>query len=143
VKNVQNSDGEITVTVRANSIPELIEKLQKVLGQYKGSQNQSIQEAVDFPDDIKQLYPDYDEHPHSAAILSVLHANHKGKANAVESLELAKEMKTAFPSLFAGKDEGQVSFGNIFAGTYLQKRGLIHIEIREEEGWKYRVYWVD
>jgi hypothetical protein len=143
VKDVQSIDGEITVTIRANSITELIEKLQKVLGQYKTSQITVSQEAADFPESIKQIYPDYAEHPHSAAMLAVLHANHTGKAHAVESLDLAKEMMSAFPNLFIGKTEGQVSFGNIFAGTYLQKRGLINIEIREREDWEFRVYWVD
>jgi hypothetical protein len=130
------------VTVKAKSIPELVDKLQKILGQYKSMQSVQPQE-VDFPENIKKIYPDYDDHPHSAAMLAVLHANHKGKAHAVVSLDLAKEMMSAFPSLFLGKTEGQVSFGNIFAGTYLQKRGLINIEIREEEDWEYRVYWVD
>jgi len=140
---MQSIDGEITVTIRANSIPELIEKLQKVLGQYKTSQITISPEAADFPDSIKQIYPDYAEHPHSAAMLTALHANHKGKAHAVESMDLTKEMMYALPNLFIGKTEGQVSCGNIFAGTYLKKRGLINIEIRETDGWEYRVYWVD
>jgi len=76
-------------------------------------------------------------------MLAVLHAKHKGKANAVASLDLAKEMMGMFPSLFIGKTEGQVSFGNIFAGTYLKKRGLINIEVCEEKDWEYRIYWVD
>jgi hypothetical protein len=100
------------------------------------------QQEVDFPEHIKEIYPDYEDHPHSAAILAVLHANHKGKANAVESLDLAKEMMEMFPSLFIGKTEGQVSFGNIFAGTFLKKKGLINIEVRQSEGFRYRVYWV-
>jgi len=139
---MESSNGEITVTVKARSIPELVERLQKVLGEYKATQT-TKQESADFPESIKKIYPDYEEHPHSAAILAVLHAKHKGKANAVESLDLAKEMMDMFPSLFIGKTEGQVSFGNIFAGTYLKKRGLINIEIQKREDWKYRVYWVD
>jgi hypothetical protein len=133
---------EIVVTIRAKNVPELIDKLQRVLGQYKSTQ--LIQQPkADFPAHIKQIYPEYEEHPHSAAMLTVLYAKHKGKANAVESLQLAKEMMEMFPNLFIGKKAGQVSFGNIFAGTYLKKKGLINIEKRREDGWVYRVYWVD
>lgn len=135
-------NGEIVVTVKAKSIPELVDKLQKILGQYKSMQPVQ-QQKVAFPEHIKQIYPDYEDHQHSAAMLAVLHASHKGKANAVESLDLAKEMMAMFPRLFIGKTEGQVSFGNIFAGTYLKKRGLVNIEKRKEGDWEYRVYWVD
>lgn len=135
-------NGEIIVTVKAKSIPELVDKLQSILGQYKSIQPIQPQE-IDFPEHIKRIYPDYKDHPHSAAMLAVLYAKHRGRANAVESLKLAREMMEMFPNLFIGKTEGQVSFGNIFAGTYLKKRGLINIEVRKERGWKYRVYWVD
>jgi len=139
---MEAENGEIIVTVKASNIPELVDKLQKILGQYKAMQPIQ-QKQVDFPEHIKQIYPDYEDHPHSAAMLAVLHAKHKGKTNAVESLDLAKEMMAMFPSLFIGKTEGKVSFGNIFAGTYLQKRGLIRIEVRRREDWEYRIYWVD
>lgn len=95
-----------------------------------------------FPDFIKKFYPNYKDNYHSAAMLTVLHDKHKGKANAVESLDLAKEMKARFPTLFREVPEGKISFGNIFAGTYLKKKGLIQIEIRTEKGWEYRLYWV-
>ena len=139
---MEAGNGEIVVTVKASSIPELVDKLQKVLGQYKSMQPVK-QEEIDFPENIKQIYPDYEDHPHSAAMLTVLHEKHKGKANAVESLDLAKEMMAMFPSLFIGKTEGQVSLGNIFAGTYLKKRGLVNIEKQDREDWEYRIYWVD
>ncbi len=140
---MENENGEIVVTVKAKSISDLVDKLQKILGQYKSLQPVESQ-LVDFPENIKKIYPDYRDHPHSAAMLAVLHANHKGKANAVRSRHMAKEMIEMFPSLFIGRTAGKVSFGNIFAGTYLQKNDLIHVEIREEEeGLEYRVYWVD
>lgn len=140
---MEETGGEITVTVKANSIAELVDKLQKILGQYKATVQVAKQEEVDFPEHIKQIYPDYEDHSHSAAMLSVLHAKHKGKANAVESIDLAREMMQMFPSLFIGKTEGQVSAGNIFSGTFLKKRRLVNIEICEREGWEYRIYWVD
>jgi hypothetical protein len=139
---METGSEEIMVTIRAKNVPELIDKLKQVLGQYTALQ--SVQQPkVDFPEHIKQIYPEYEEHLHSAAMLTVLYTKHKGKANAVESLQLAKEMMEMFPNLFIGKTAGQVSFGNIFAGTYLKKKGLINIEKRKEDRWVYRVYWVD
>lgn len=138
---MESGNGDIVVTVKAKSIPELVDRLQKILGQYKSMQPaQTQQQEVDFPEDIKKIYPNYQDNPHSAAMLAVLHANHKGKANAVESLELAKEMMQMFPSLFIGKTEGKVSAGNVFSGNFLMKEGLINIEVRDDEG-EYRVYW--
>ena len=61
------------------------------------------QREVVFSEDIKKMYPDYKEHPQSAAMLAAIHEKHKGKNNAVESLELAQEMMQMFPSLFIGK----------------------------------------
>ena len=143
---MEAQNGEISVTVKAKSIPELVDKLKKVLGQYEVTQPiQQVEppEQVDFPDDIKKIYPDYMDHQHSAAMLSVLREKHRGKANAVESLDLAKEMMQMFPRLFLGKTEGEVSAANVFSGNFLKKRGLINIEVRSDKGWDYRVYWVD
>jgi hypothetical protein len=138
---MESGNGDIVVTVKAKSIPELVDRLQKILGQYKSMQPaQTQQQEVDFPEHIKKIYPKYQDNPQSAAMLAVLHANHKGKANAVESLELAKEMMQMFPSLFIGKTEGKVSAGNVFSGNFLKKEGLINIEVRDDEG-EYRVYW--
>lgn len=142
---METENGEISVTVKASSIPEIVAKLQKILGHYSAMQTvhqPAPQKVVDFPDSIKQMYPDYEDHPHSAAMLAALHANHKGKTNAVESLDLAKEMMQMFPSLLIGKTAGEVSAGNVFSGNFLKKRGLISIEVRNDKGWEYRVYWV-
>ena len=140
---MENENGDIVVTVKAKSIPELIDRLQKILGQYKSVQaTQTMAEEVDFPDHIKKAYPNYEDNPRSAAMLTVLHAAHKGKANAVASMDLAKEMMQMFPSLFIGKTEGKVSAGNVFTGNFLKKKGLISTEVRKENGWNYRVYWV-
>jgi len=143
---MEAENGEISVTIKAKSIPELVEKLQNMLGQYKGlqpAQQAEPQHEVDFPEDIKKVYPDYKNHQHSAAMLAAIYEKHKEKSNAVESFELAKEMLQMFPSLFIGKTEGAVSAANVFSGNFLKKRGLIKIEVRKDKGWDYRVYWAD
>jgi hypothetical protein len=142
---METGNGEISVTVKANSIPELVGKLQKILGQYKAMQPiQGLAQGqeIDFPQHIKELYPDYGYNSHSAAMLTALYANHKGKANAVTSSDLAKEMKQIFPNLFAGKTEGEISAGNVLPGNVLLKKGLIKKEVRKEGKWEYRVYWI-
>lgn len=139
---MQSMDGEITVTVKANSIPELVEKLQKILGEYKASQV-AKKDEIDFPDSTKAIYPNYEDSPSSAAMLTVLHEKHKGKSNAVDSSDLAQEMKDRFPKLFLGETLGKVSAGNVFRGNFLKEKGLINIEVRQEKGYDYRLYWVD
>jgi hypothetical protein len=143
---METENEDISVTIKAKSIPELVEKLQKILGQYKGvqpSQKPEPQREVVFSEDIKKIYPDYKEHPQNAAMLAAIQEKHKGKNNAVESLELAKEMMQMFPSLFIGKTEGAVSASNVVSGNFLKKRKLINIEVKTDDGWDYRVYWAD
>ena len=143
---METENEDISVTIKAKSIPELVEKLQKILGQYKGvqpSHKPEPQREVVFSEDIKKMYPDYKEHPQSAAMLAAIHEKHKGKNNAVESLELAQEMMQMFPSLFIGKTEVAVSASNVFSGNFLKKRKLINIEVKTDDGWDYRVYWAD
>ena len=135
---IQN--GEIVVTVRAKNMPELREKLLAILGEVG---NETNGEA--FPEEIKKIYPDYKRHKHSAAMLTILHEKHKGKKNAVDSWTLAEEMMDKFPRLFKGKTQGKVSFGNIFSGTFLEKRKLLKIDYEkyEDSEGNYRIYWVE
>jgi len=132
-------NGEIVVTVRAKNTQELREKLLAILGETETATNGE----EDFPDDIKQLYPDHSRHKHSAAMLTVLHEKHKGEQNAVDSITLADEMMDRFPKLFKGKTQGKVSFGNIFSGTFLERRGLLHIGYKkyDDSEDEYRIYW--
>lgn len=139
-------DGEIVVTVRARSMPELREKLLAILGETEKTK-EIVEEGAteDFPSAIKELYPDYIRHPHSAAMLTLLHEMHKGEEKAVTSWILADEMMTRFPRLFKGKTRGQVSFGNIFPGNFLQKKRLINIGYTKapDGGNNFRLYWVE
>ena len=73
-------------------------------------------------------------------MLMVLSEKHRGRNNRVSSWELAEEMKERFQELFRRRSIKKISWGNIFAGTQLERRGLIHID-RDEEG--RRTYWVD
>ncbi len=136
------SNDEIIVTVRAKNIAELREKLLKILGETELEENNSEE---DFPEEIKELYPTYKRHQHSAAMLTVLHEKHKGEKNAVDSYDLADEMMDRFPRMFKGKTTGKVSKGNIFSATYLEKKGLLKIgyEKYEDIDDEYRVYWVE
>ena len=138
---MEETNGELTVTVKAKNMPELREKLLAILGETEYIDTSE----EDFPENIKEIYPDYQRHTHSAAILTILHEKHKGKKNAVDSLTLANEMIDKFPRLFKGKTVGKVSFGNIFSGTFLKKKGLIKIgyEKYEDSEDKYRIYWVE
>lgn len=138
---METTNEEITVTVRAKTMPELRKKLLAILGEIETDAD----EFEDFPDHIKEIYPDYKRHTHSAAILTVLYEKHRGEENAVDSLTLASEMIDRFPRLFRGKTPGKVSFGNIFSGTHLEKRGLVEIGYEEykDSDEKYRVYWVE
>jgi len=78
-------------------------------------------------------------------MLTVLHEKQKGKENSVDSLTMANEMIDRFPRLFRGKTPGKVSFGNIFSGTFLEKRGLLEIDYEKYEDSEdtYRAYWVE
>jgi len=139
---MEETNGELIVTVKARSMPELRKKLLAILGETES--DTSVFEE-DFPEYIMKIYPDYKRHNHSAAILTILHEKHKGEENAVDSLTLANEMMDRFPRLFKGKTAGKVSFGNIFSGTYLEKKGLIKIgyEKYEDSEDEYRKYWVE
>jgi hypothetical protein len=133
-------NGEIVVTVRAKNMPELRGKLLEILGEAEENSNGE----EEFPENIKKIYPDYKRHKHSAAMLTILAEKHKGKTNAVDSWDLANEMMDRFPRLFKGKTQGKVSNGNIFSGTFLEKRGLLKIGYKkyEDSENEYRIYWV-
>lgn len=138
-------NNEIVVTVKAKNIPELIAKLNKVLGEYKGVQLAQQQSEIkqEFSEEIKKLYPDHEDNQHSAAMLTVLYEKHHGKANAAWSEQLAEEMMKRFPTLFDGRNKGDVSRGNAFSGTKLVKKGLIKTGTETEDGYDYRTYWVE
>lgn len=135
----------ITLTIRAKDFSELKQKLIQHLREIgvevvESEEGEVEWEEVEFPDEIKRIYPDYEYNFHSAAMLTVLYENHRGRANRVSSWELAKEMKERFPELFVRKSIRKISWGNIFAGTQLEKLGLIHIERDENNR---RTYWMD
>ncbi len=138
---MEQSDGELVVTVRAKNMPELRKKLLAILGETESGAN-VLEE--DFPDSIKSIFPDYEERTHGVAMLTVLHEKHKGKENAVDSPTLAKEMIDRFPHLFKGKTFGEVSKGNVFSGNGLLKKNLIQIDYQkyEDSEDEYRMYWV-
>lgn len=138
---MEETNGELVVTVRAKNMPELKKKLLAIIGE--GEEEVSASEE-DFPDAIKQIFPDYARRTHGAAMLTVLHEKHKGKANAVDSYKLAEEMVDRFPRLFKGKTIGKVSAGNVFSGNGLLKKKLIEkdMEKYEDSDDLYRVYWV-
>jgi len=138
---MEETNGELTVTVRAKNIPELRTKLLKILGEMEDSNHTS----EDFPENIKKIYPEYESNPHSAAILTVLREKHVGKANAIFSWELSEEMIDQFPRLFKGKTQGQVSRGNILPANHLEKAGLLKIGHQKYQNTadEYRVYWVE
>ena len=141
-ENERSIDEQITVTIKARTMPELREKLLAILGE---TSKETEGMEWDFPEHIKKIYPQYRRRKHSAAMLTVLHDKHKGEENSVDSLTMANEMIDRFPRLFRGKTPGKVSFGNIFSGTVLKKRGLIKIGYEEYEDGDdtYRVYWVE
>jgi hypothetical protein len=133
----------VILTIRARNLSDLKQKLISHLAELGVTIEEEEAEReveVEFPDEIKRIYPDYEDNPHSAAMLTVLYENHRGRANQVSSWELAEEMKERFPELFRRKSIKKISWGNIFAGTRLEKSGLIHIERDEEDR---RTYWVD
>lgn len=139
-KASQNSEG-ITLTIKAKDIAELKEKLKSQLAEL-GVEIEEEEEVneVEFPDEIKEIYPDYEDNYHSAAMLTVLHENHRGRANRVSSWDLAEEMKERFPELFYRVTQGKISWGNIFPGSQLEEQELLHIE-RDRRGTRF--YWVD
>jgi hypothetical protein len=138
---MEESNGELVVTVRAKNMPELRKKLLAILGE---TEPETTASEEDFPDSIKSIFPGYKERIHGAAMLTVLHEKHKGKENAVDSSTLAKEMIDRFPRLFKGKTFGEVSAGNVFSGNGLKKNNLIQIELSKDEDSEdeYRMYWV-
>jgi len=140
---MEQSDGELVVTVRAKSMPELRKKLLAILGETETESEANVSEE-DFPDSIKSVFSDYQERTHGAAMLTVLQEKHKGKENAVASTELAKEMIARFPHLFKGKILSEISRGNVFSGNGLLKRKLIQIDFQkyEDSEDEYRMYWV-
>jgi hypothetical protein len=137
----------IVVTVKAKNVPELIEKLKKVLGEYKGVQPAQQQSEIkqEFPEEITRLYPDFDfeNNQHSAAMLTVLYEKYQGKDKAVCSEDLALEMLHRFPTLFAGRTKGEVSRGNAFAGQKLAKKNIIKTATEIEKGTPYKIYWIE
>ena len=133
---MEESNGELAVTVRAKNMPELRKKLLAILGE--GEQQETAIDQ-DFPESIKNIFPGYAERAHGAAMLTVLREKHVEKENAVDSPTLAKEMIEKFPRLFAGKTFGEVSAGNVFSGNGLRKKNLIQIDLTEDES---RMYWV-
>jgi len=138
---MEETNGELTVTIKAKNMPELRKKLLAMLGETESDTDVSKE---DFPDNIKRIFPDYEYRAHGAAILTVLHEKHQGKQNAVDSLKLAEEMLDRFPRLFKGKTVGQISAGNVFSGNGLKKRRLIQIDYEQytDSENEYRVYWV-
>jgi hypothetical protein len=138
---MEETNGELTVTIRAKNMPELRKKLLAMLGETESDTNVTEE---DFPDDIKSIFPDYEYRTHGAAMLTVLHEKHQGKQNAVDSLKLAEEMVDRFPRLFKGKTVGKVSAGNVFSGNGLKKRKLIQVDYAkyEDSEDEYRMYWV-
>jgi hypothetical protein len=137
---MEESNGELTVTVKAKNMPELRKKLLAILGEAEPDAS-ALEDS--FPDEIKRIFPDYEDHPHAAAMLAVLIAKHKGRANAVDSSTLAQEMVDAFPRVFKGKTVEKVSSGNVFSGTALKNRKLAQIDLKvsENSAYEYRVYW--
>ena len=134
----------ITLTIKARDLSELREKLMAHLAELGVKVSEEAEEPeeveIDFPEEIKRIYPDYEYNYHSAAMLTVLHEKHKGKEKMVSSRDLAKEMKERFPEYFRRVPIKKISWGNIFAGTQLEERGLIHIE-RDKD--RRRFYWVE
>lgn len=138
----ENNEG-VTLTIKAKDIAELKEKLISQLAEFgvEIPEEETEEEIeVDFPDEIKEIYPDYEYNHHSAAMLTVLRENHRGRTNRVSSWDLGKEMKERFPELFYRVSLKRISWGNIFPGNQLEKQGLLHIE-RDQD--RKRLYWVD
>jgi|SRR3990170_1920732 len=139
-------NGELVVTVRAKSMPDLRRKLLAILGEEETKpepESDTTESAADFPDAIKSILPDYADRTHGAAMLTVLHEKHKGKENSVDSSKLAEEMVDRFPRLFRGYTVGKVSSGNVFAGNGLKSKNLIQFENHEDSDDQYRLYWVE
>ena len=140
---MSDSSEGITLTIKAKDISELKEKLISQLAELGveiGEEETEEEVEIDFPDEIKEIYPDYEYNYHSAIMLAVLHENHKGKTNKVSSWDLAKEMKEKFPEFFYRVPLKKISWGNIWPGGQLQERELLHIE-RDQDG--KRFYWVE
>ena len=136
----ENNEG-VTLTIKARDLAELKEKLitqLTELGVEIPTKETKEEVETDFPAEIKEIYPDYEYNYHSAAMLTVLHENHKGRNRKVSSWELAKEMKGRFPEFFSRDAVKRISWGNIFPGSQLEKQGLLHIEMEDK-----RYYWVE
>jgi len=133
----------ITLIIKAKDLAELKEKLISQVTEFgiEIPEEETEEEVeIDFPDEIKEIYPDYEYNQHSAAMLTVLREEHRGRTNRVSSWDLANEMKERFPEYFYRVPPRKISWGNIFAANQLEERGLIHID-RDEKG--RRLYSVD
>jgi len=137
-----NNEG-ITLTIKAKDVSDLREKLilqLSELGVKIADGEIAEKPKVDFPDKIREIYPNCYDNYHSAAMLTVLHERHRGIDNRIPSRDLAKEMKERFPELFHHVPLKRISWGNIFPGNQLEERRLLHIE-RDKD--KRRFYWVE
>ena len=133
----KQKDVKIAVTFEAENVEDLIRKMKKFIGEWKADNT----DELEFPEDVMEDYPNYEDNPLSAIIITVLREKHKGEKNSVVSSDLADEMIDRFPRFFKECTVGEVSKSIVLPANFLEKNGLI--KIGYDKGDSTRWYWVE